>query len=339
MRYVSAGLLIIGSLVLGCTLIPFAVGKNAQPTPAGATLTLGNDSITLSPSLLPTATRISIPTPTSVLTLTASPEGTIVADLLERTNRLRLSLGLPTLIWNEQLGLAAQNQAEWMASSGIVAHQHSDGSLPSQRVFEAGYPNSQWISEIIYMGGIATVDDAWNFWLTSKVHYAELTRLEHREVGLGTSSSKDYGQSFVMLFGRFGVVPTLPITAELGMYIVQPGDTLYRIALRHGTTVDALAVANHISPNDIIYIGQTLVIPQTMQVTPTSLPIITNTPQVTLTPTGVYPTRTPIRHVVQLSETLFMIAQQYNVPLDKLIAANGITNPDRIEVGQMIIIP
>ena len=142
-----------------------------------------------------------------------------------------------------------------------------------------------------------------------------------------------------MLFGRFGVVPTLPITAGPGLYIVQPGDTLYLIALRHGTTVDALAVANHIGPNDIIDVGQTLVIPQTMQATPTGPPIITHTPQVTPTPTDVYPTRTPLRHVVQPGETLFMIAQQYNVPLDTLIAANAITNPDRIEVGQMIIIP
>src|SRR5579871_2276604 len=177
MRYVSAGLVMIGSLVLGCTLIPSIVAKNAQAAPASATLTPGNDSPTPSASLSPTATRTSTPTPISVLTLTASPEPTIVTDLLERTNRLRLSLGLPTLIWNEQLSIAAQNQAEWMASTGIVAHQRPDGSVPSQRAFEAGYPNSQWVSEIIYMGGIATVDDAWNFWLTSKVHYAELTRL------------------------------------------------------------------------------------------------------------------------------------------------------------------
>src|SRR5215471_16657407 len=139
MRYVSAGLLMIGSLVLGCTFIPPIVAKNTQAAPTSPTLIPGYDSPTSSPSLSPTATRTSTPTPTSVLTLTASPEPTIVADLLERTNRLRLSLGLPTLIWNEQLGIAAQNQAEWMASSGIVAHQHPDGSLPSQRAFEAGY--------------------------------------------------------------------------------------------------------------------------------------------------------------------------------------------------------
>src|SRR5215813_12656921 len=165
MRLVSAGLVLIGSLALGCTLVPAILAKNAQAALASSTAGLAFDSPTPSLTLSPTATRTSTPTPTSVLTLTASPEPTIVSDLLERTNRLRLSLGLPTLIWIEQLSIAAQNQAEWMASSGIVAHQRPDGSLPSQRAFEAGYPNSHWVSEIIYMGGIATVDDAWNFWL------------------------------------------------------------------------------------------------------------------------------------------------------------------------------
>ncbi len=329
MRYISASIFLIAFLAFGCTLSPAYLANNVQAS------TLSHDPDSPTPSPTPTAT--STPTPTSILTLTASPEPTIVSDLLERTNRLRVSLGLPTLIWNQQLSIAAQNQAEWMASSGMVAHQRPDGSMPSQRAFDAGYPNSHWVSEIIYMGGIATVDDAWNFWLISKVHYAELTRLEHQEVGVGTSHSTAFGQSFVMLFGRFGAVPTIPITAGPGMYIVQPGDTLYLIALRHGTTVEALAVANHIGPNDIIYVGQTLVIPQAVQTTPPSTP--PNATIMPTTPTSTPLTRTPIRHVVQPGETLLMIARQYHVPLDKLIAGNGITNPDRIEVGQVITIP
>jgi uncharacterized protein YkwD/LysM repeat protein len=334
MRYVSASIFLIAFLALGCTLVPAYLATNVQAAQASGTVGTAYDSVTPSPFVSPTATKTSTPTPTSILTLTASPEPTIVADLLDRTNRLRLSLGLPMLIWNQQLSIAAQNQAEWMASSGIVAHQRPDGNLPSQRAFAAGYSNSRWVSEIIYMGGIATVDDAWNFWLTSKVHYTELTRLEHQEVGVGTSSSIAFGQSFVMLFGRFGAVTAIPITAGPGMYIVQPGDTLYLIALRHGTTVEALAAANHIGPNDIIYVGQTLVIPQTVQTAQLS-----TTPKATITPLAISLTRTLIRHVVQPGETLLMIARQYNVPLDKLIAANGIANPDRIEVGQVITIP
>ncbi len=43
-----------------------------------------------------------------------------------------------------------------------------------------------------------------------------------------------------------------------GVYVVQRGDTLSELALRWGTTVEALAVANGIADPDLIYIGQTL---------------------------------------------------------------------------------
>jgi LysM repeat protein len=44
-------------------------------------------------------------------------------------------------------------------------------------------------------------------------------------------------------------------------YVVQPGDTLYAIARRFGTTVDALAAHNGIAPPYAIMVGQTLRIP------------------------------------------------------------------------------
>jgi LysM repeat protein len=44
-------------------------------------------------------------------------------------------------------------------------------------------------------------------------------------------------------------------------YVVQRGDTLYRIALRCGTTVDALAGANALTNRNLIFVNQQLVIP------------------------------------------------------------------------------
>jgi LysM repeat protein len=41
-------------------------------------------------------------------------------------------------------------------------------------------------------------------------------------------------------------------------YVVQPGDTLTSIAERSGTTVDALAAANGLDPNGILFAGATL---------------------------------------------------------------------------------
>lgn len=43
-------------------------------------------------------------------------------------------------------------------------------------------------------------------------------------------------------------------------------------------------------------------------------------------------------HVVQAGETLFVIAQQYGVTVDEIVAANGIADPDQISVGQRLTI-
>jgi len=47
----------------------------------------------------------------------------------------------------------------------------------------------------------------------------------------------------------------------------------------------------------------------------------------------------PRRHVVQLGDTLYGIARRYNVSVNDLIRVNGITDPNRIAVGQTLIIP
>ncbi|WP_339063953.1 SafA/ExsA family spore coat assembly protein [Tepidibacillus marianensis] len=45
-------------------------------------------------------------------------------------------------------------------------------------------------------------------------------------------------------------------------------------------------------------------------------------------------------HIVQKGDTLWKIAQKYNVDLQTLIEANPqIKNPDRIDIGMKIIIP
>ena len=54
-----------------------------------------------------------------------------------------------------------------------------------------------------------------------------------------------------------GTTPTAPT----GAHVVQPGENLFRIALRYGITVEALAVANDISNVNLIHPGQRLVIP------------------------------------------------------------------------------
>jgi LysM repeat protein len=62
--------------------------------------------------------------------------------------------------------------------------------------------------------------------------------------------------------------PTPPPSGGMTTYVVQPGDTLNRIAMRFGVTVTAIMQANNITNPNIIFVGQVLNIPTSGGTTP-----------------------------------------------------------------------
>jgi LysM repeat protein len=102
------------------------------------------------------------------------------------------------------------------------------------------------------------------------------------------------------------------------VYIVQWGDTLYSIARRYGTSVEAIALQNRIANPSRIYAGQRLVISGG------------TTPPV--------PPYTQI-HVVRAGETLYSIARRYGSTYWAIAMANHLINPNVIYVGQRLVIP
>lgn len=51
------------------------------------------------------------------------------------------------------------------------------------------------------------------------------------------------------------------------------------------------------------------------------------------------PSPTPRIHIVQKGDVLGKIAQDWNTTLDAIIQANGIEDPNRLSIGQILIIP
>ena len=108
--------------------------------------------------------------------------------------------------------------------------------------------------------------------------------------------------------------------AATGGYTVRWGDTLSGIGRRLGVAPSSLAAANGINNLDRIRAGQVLTVPQGK-----------GTVAVGLT-AGVF-------HVVRSGETLASIARRFGTTQSALASANGLSNPNRIAIGQRLVVP
>ena len=95
-------------------------------------------------------------------------------------------------------------------------------------------------------------------------------------------------------------------------YTVQPGDTLWLISRRYGTTVDAIKRLNGLT-GDMLYIGQVLRIPGTQ--------------------TGGYQ-----EYTVQAGDSLWLLSRRFGTTVETIMQLNGLTS-DLIVVGQILKIP
>lgn len=124
------------------------------------------------------------------------------------------------------------------------------------------------------------------------------------------------------------------------LYIVQPGDSLSSIAVRFGTTVQAIAQANNILNFNLVAAGQRLIIPSRGVIaTASPQPTASLQPTATRTSVPVPPVTGGILYRVQPGDNLFKIALRFGVTVNSLVQLNRIVNPSRIYVGQLITIP
>lgn len=103
-----------------------------------------------------------------------------------------------------------------------------------------------------------------------------------------------------------------PFTPET-TYTVQKGDSLYAIANKYNTTVDALKKANNLTSN-ILSIGQVLKIPTVLE------------------------TETGITYTVKSGDSLYSIAREYNTTVDAIKSLNNLSS-NLLSIGQVLKIP
>ena len=117
------------------------------------------------------------------------------------------------------------------------------------------------------------------------------------------------------------IVVATGVSAQ-GVYITQPGDTLFSIAMQLGVSLDALIAANNITNPDLIHSGMTLVMPG--QEAPAPAPEGSSE-------MGTY--------TVVAGDTLGAIAARFNTNYFTIAEINGIANPDILFVGQVLRVP
>lgn len=109
-------------------------------------------------------------------------------------------------------------------------------------------------------------------------------------------------------------------SAAAGGYTVKWGDTLSGIGRRLGVSPSSLASANGIQDPNRIAAGRTLTVPQGGKTVAVG------------TTAGVF-------HVVRTGENLATLARKFGTTQSAIASANGISDPNRIRVGQRLVIP
>ena len=239
-----------------------------------------------------------------------SPQFATAYELIDAVNSYRVQNGLPAYTVSSVLMGTAQNQAEYMASTGTVTHTGPGGISFPDRLRAAGY-SFVFRAENIISGS----PDATGWSLVTSPSWAD-TDHQHTmlspdlcEIGAGVAVSGGRGYYVIDCScpsgssgtggntpvpgstsvsgggGAATVVVVLPNTPKPDgsvTHLVQPGETLWSIAIAYKTTIAELKSNNRLT-SDSIYPGDTLTI---------FFPQATQTPAPTKTATSV-PTATP----------------------------------------------
>lgn len=184
-----------------------------------------------------------------------------------------------------------------------------------------------------------TVESGDNLWTIAKRNNVSLNEL-YAANGLNKNSILRIGQQIqIPVEGSTATVNAMtadtyqPTSFNQGSttYTVQGGDTLSRIAKLYDTSVGAIKAANE-KTSDMIRIGEKLMIPVSGS---TAGSPVTGALSTNLTSEAA-PVAGGRTHKVKAGEYPVTIARQYGMTTDELLSLNGITDPRKLQVGQVL---
>ncbi len=125
------------------------------------------------------------------------------SELLMLTNQARHDHGLPPLTFSYQLGQAAQNYAEDLATQNFFSHTGKDGSTFASRIGATGYRYSAAGENLA--AGHSDALSVFQGWMNSEGHRTNILNERFTEVGFGlfdSTGSSDFGLYWVQSFGK-----------------------------------------------------------------------------------------------------------------------------------------
>ncbi|MGH2705624.1 MAG: LysM peptidoglycan-binding domain-containing protein [Actinomycetota bacterium] len=150
--------------------------------------------------------------------------------------------------------------------------------------------------------------------LSSHNHRRRPRHLRRRNRAFGTVAA-------LLAIGLAGLAGTTHIVAE--------GDSLWRLAKRYGTTVEAIDKANDLKSPDLVRIGERLRIPTAAQPTAGTPAAPAPAPQAPAL----------ADHSVKPGESLGKIAARYGTTVRELVELNKVPRANVIRAGQVLKVP
>ena len=240
-------------------------------------------------------------------------------NFMTATRRSRhLQLGIPAAVVGALAATLTAAPAGATTASATVPHEHRPAATPLRVLPAQTAPQSyvvqpgDTVSSIAGRFGLRTVDVlTWN--------------------GLSWRSVIYPGQTLALHGTAPAAVTVAPSAPSASVHTVVAGDTVYGIAQKYGTSVDAVLAANGLSRASIIYPGQSLVVSGT-SAAPAAAPAPAPTPAPAPAPAAT------ATHTVVTGDTIFSIAQKHGTTTHALFALNGLSASSIIYPGQQIAV-